>query len=251
VLPKTPPESPAIFHYSLPSPGLVSPLALFESLGDNKETAPQIWVEQVDFRLPTGSVKPVQEYTKSTSTGLPSLDQISARLISRQSNKHATYEGPQSKTAHITRPSVGVGRLRMPLRTAFITAVPENQRMKPHPALSLAPKSPLLHLSPELRVTTLVVPHTYTPSPAKLTETNLNALNSRDQTTHNMLSTLRRRTLSTERKVVNYPNPMNNATKEQIEVQYKWRRRSAPAELMQLRARTDFEHPVLKIPGGF
>ena len=55
-LPKTPPDSPAIFHYSLPSPGLCSPLALFEKLGlddqDPEERGVRkIWVEQVDFRL--------------------------------------------------------------------------------------------------------------------------------------------------------------------------------------------------------
>lgn len=52
-LPKTPPESPAIFHYSLPSPGLVSPLAHFETLEEeDDEFAPRkVWVEQVDFKL--------------------------------------------------------------------------------------------------------------------------------------------------------------------------------------------------------
>ncbi|PVG03298.1 hypothetical protein CPB86DRAFT_793734 [Serendipita vermifera] len=51
-LPVTPPESPAIFHFSLPSPGLISPLALFETLDidrDGKEQRP-VRVEQVDFR---------------------------------------------------------------------------------------------------------------------------------------------------------------------------------------------------------
>ncbi|PPR01611.1 hypothetical protein CVT24_005762 [Panaeolus cyanescens] len=244
-LPKTPPESPAIFHYSLPSPGLVSPLALFETLGEDKDSAPKVWVEQVDFRLPEGAVKAVpQPQTKPTS-GLPSLDQISARLMSRNSANPAIYEGLQARPAKATvRPSLGVGRLRMPLRTTAENQSRTTQQQPP----SLPPKSPLLHLSPELRVTTLLVPHTYTPSPAKLTETNLNALNSRGQTAHNMLSTLRRRTTSMEHKTVNYSNSMNNATKE---VQYKWRRRSAPADLMALHPRTDFEHPVLKMPGGF
>ncbi|KAF9056366.1 hypothetical protein BJ165DRAFT_1522282 [Panaeolus papilionaceus] len=247
-LPKTPPESPAIFHYSLPSPGLVSPLALFETLGENKDSAPKIWVEQVDFRLPEGAAKPVQQQPMKPISGLPSLDQISARLISRQTANHAVYEGLQYKPAAkpITRPSLGVGRLKMPLRTGA-----EKQTPAPPQPRALPPKSPLL--PPELRVTTLLVPHTYTPSPAKLTETNLNALNSRGQTAHNMLSTLRRRTISTEHKAANHPTrPANNTpSKEQIEVQYKWRRRSAPADLMALRPRGGFEHPVLKMPGGF
>jgi hypothetical protein len=37
--PVTPPDSPAEFHYTLPSPGLVSPLALFEALGINSNLA--------------------------------------------------------------------------------------------------------------------------------------------------------------------------------------------------------------------
>ena len=37
--PVTPPDSPAEFHYTLPSPGLVSPLALFETLGINSSLA--------------------------------------------------------------------------------------------------------------------------------------------------------------------------------------------------------------------
>ncbi|THG93638.1 hypothetical protein EW145_g8324 [Phellinidium pouzarii] len=55
-MPKTPPDSPAIFHYSLPSPGLMSPLALFEKLGledrTDESAVRKVWVEQVDFRLP-------------------------------------------------------------------------------------------------------------------------------------------------------------------------------------------------------
>ncbi|KAJ3475450.1 hypothetical protein NLI96_g11832 [Meripilus lineatus] len=46
--PKTPPESPAIFHYSLPSPGLESPLAVFETLVTENPNMPprRTWVEQ-------------------------------------------------------------------------------------------------------------------------------------------------------------------------------------------------------------
>lgn len=37
--PVTPPDSPAVFHYRLPSPGLLSPLALFEALDTNGTVA--------------------------------------------------------------------------------------------------------------------------------------------------------------------------------------------------------------------
>lgn len=107
-LPVTPPESPAVFHFSLPSPGLVSPLALFETL-DHESTSRPIRVEQVDFRARarkeaealaslTGYMdQSLQMHGLSTSAqeseeraetkphggnqkSLPSLDQISKRL---------------------------------------------------------------------------------------------------------------------------------------------------------------------------
>lgn len=83
--PKTPPESPAIFHYTLPSPGLVSPLALFETSGGNSMHGVPLyasckpWVEQVDFRFPSyNNCKTLADHK-----GMPSLDQISARMTFR------------------------------------------------------------------------------------------------------------------------------------------------------------------------
>lgn len=115
-LPKTPPESPAIFHYTLPSPGLHSPLALFEELDiDNEDGSKpvkrQSWVEQVDFRLPAmQSFAPISPSVASSEkqdipeicvtgptldssrrfgharkTSLPSLDQITERYSERGS----------------------------------------------------------------------------------------------------------------------------------------------------------------------
>ncbi|KAH7334559.1 hypothetical protein B0J17DRAFT_673864 [Rhizoctonia solani] len=68
----TPPESPAIFHFSLPSPGLASPLELFETV-----TSRERWIEEVDYnkkalRTPARDAFPTAR--------LPSLDQITARL---------------------------------------------------------------------------------------------------------------------------------------------------------------------------
>lgn len=98
-LPVTPPESPAVFHFTLPSPGLISPLAMFETLENESEPRP-VRVEQVDFRARarkeaealaalTGNLKqslqvhglpaPPQKRTRPAKP-LPSLDQISKRL---------------------------------------------------------------------------------------------------------------------------------------------------------------------------
>ncbi|CAE6378645.1 unnamed protein product [Rhizoctonia solani] len=68
----TPPESPAIFHFSLPSPGLASPLELFENV-----TSREHWIEEVDYNK-----KPLRTPARDVfPTGrLPSLDQITARL---------------------------------------------------------------------------------------------------------------------------------------------------------------------------
>jgi len=96
-LPKTPPESPAIFHYTLPSPGLVSPLALFETYAAENPADPnarESWVEQVDFRLPLEEwskikakdlpkprVAVVNPSRPTHRRKLPSLDEITARMV--------------------------------------------------------------------------------------------------------------------------------------------------------------------------
>jgi len=214
--PKTPPESPAIFHYTLPSPGLESPLTVFESLHDHPNGVSHSWVEQVDFK----------EAQPKVNHGLPSLDQISARLISRSAPVHFPALSPRNGLK--PRLSVGIGRLKMPLRT-------QPTMLQPKPQSASPPKSPLLHPSPELDITTLVVPRTNSPPSLQLTETNLDSFNSRGQRAHNMLSTLRRRT----------------SPPEQVGVQHKCRRHSAPADLTPLHARIGFEHPVFALPGGF
>jgi hypothetical protein len=83
LLPKTPPESPAILHYSLPSPGLTSPLALYEALAEQPTDKRAGWVEQVDFRLPEG--QRVKKATRPSAParahkGLPSLADIACRM---------------------------------------------------------------------------------------------------------------------------------------------------------------------------
>ncbi|CAE6538157.1 unnamed protein product [Rhizoctonia solani] len=68
----TPPQSPAIFHFSLPSPGLASPLELFETV-----TSREHWIEEVNYNK-----KPLRASARDAlpAARLPSLDQITARL---------------------------------------------------------------------------------------------------------------------------------------------------------------------------
>jgi hypothetical protein len=86
-LPVTPPDSPAIFHFTLPSPGLESPLEHFENLLDHPELFEHTRrIEQVDFRLPRKKQPDIahhHHFTHLASNGaslIPSLDQISRRL---------------------------------------------------------------------------------------------------------------------------------------------------------------------------
>ncbi|KJA26152.1 hypothetical protein HYPSUDRAFT_64361 [Hypholoma sublateritium FD-334 SS-4] len=237
--PKTPPESPAIFHYRLPSPGLVSPLALFEALGSAEEGIPDGWVEQVDFRR-----KAQPPAVVAAPRGVPSLDQISARFTPQKADANA-YPGLAPVSAPTVRPSVGVGRLRMPLRAPPPPPPPQPAANQQHPV------SPRVPAQPEIRVTTLVVPHTRSAPVVQLTEQNLCAFNcqaaTRGQRADAMLSALRRRTRSAESVFARAGADAG----AKAEVDYKWRRRSAPADIMPLRARGGFEHPVLALPGGF
>ncbi|KAG6861203.1 hypothetical protein C0995_002552 [Termitomyces sp. Mi166 len=220
--PKTPPESPAIFHYSLPSPGLVSPLALFESLSEDAKHDPlsyshEPWVEQVDFR--TSQHAKVQE--TSSRVRPPSLDQISARITSRTHARSHVNEVPaviSYPTATPDRPrlQVGVGRLQMPIRADPLHTLPSNSR-KPLDTLELRVKAIMAHPTQS---------------------------NSREHRAHNMLSTLRRRMGSFECR-------LDGVEPEAAARGVKWKRHSAPGDLLPLRERSGFEHPVLGLPGGF
>lgn len=217
------------------------------------------WVEQVDFRLPydhtkskkiAPSVRP--PITVEPPHHLPSLDQISARLSSQRCVHTSSGREQVSRPARLPaflaqtpvpaerpRLSIGVGRLRMPVRA------PEPVKVEtPH---FLPPKSPMSPLAPELEVTTLVVSRSTTTSPIKLSESNLLALNSRERRAHDMLSTLRRRTLPSEPGIA-----CHGADSEGVDDRRsKWKRHSAPADLTPLQPRTGFEHPILTLPGGF
>ncbi|KAJ3809663.1 hypothetical protein F5876DRAFT_89327 [Lentinula aff. lateritia] len=257
--PVTPPESPAVFHFRFPSPGLVSPLALFESLNEDSPTGPlsypiDPWVEQVDYRLPyQKSVVKVKgpKYTNSKQS-LPSLEQISARLgpnhvriTSSESDGRTTrlpnFLARRQASAPVgERPPLlsGIGRLQLPIKS------PQPSKVEPAAVLP-PPKSPSSPLTPQLQVTTLVVPSSSSRSPTELSESNLNALQSRERKAKDMLSTLRRRVIPSDDGALqgheSAPKPL---------LDRRWKRHSAPADIAP-RPRAGFEHPVLSIKGAF
>ncbi|CCM00889.1 uncharacterized protein FIBRA_02935 [Fibroporia radiculosa] len=280
--PKTPPESPAIFHYTLPSPGLESPIEVFESLAQGKGSAPmrKPWVEQVDFRIPgqhtyVPSLRTAPVVSKRKP--LPSLDQITARLSShvsgagqnnraqsrprlpaflqlggRSSSGTAAAQPVQEVTSPAIRsarpaPPTPVGRLQFPIRSVSPAESPKVAACEPEPCL---PPSPTLASPPKLQITTTVVPRTSSVSPTELSESNLLAFNSgpgsREVSARQMLTRLKRRTLP--------PVPAHSESAspsaENEEQERKMRRRSAPPELPE-RKRSGFSHPILELPGAF
>lgn len=237
-LAKTPPESPCVFHYTLPSPGMVSPLALFESLNnkDGQDNPCQPWVEQVDFRLPAEKSDKQRPWPSTRKTALPSLEEISARLNSHDHSTTLPLIIKPRPANDRPRLAVGVGRLQIPAKAS---------RRRPEELPMLPPKSPL---SPKLQITTTVVPRSASLSPTELNETNLLALDSRQRRARDMLSTLRRRTVPSDLGL----NGRDNDTFSEVTEDRKYRRQSAPADLDLLhRPRAGFEHPVLSLPGGF
>jgi hypothetical protein len=232
--PKTPPDSPAIYNYSLPSPGLVSPLTMYEYLEEECVTS-NPWTEQVDFRLPQSAVPSKRNCPAlcfKGGRGLPSLDEITARLSfknisgARQTSLRlpAFLQKKQAAAEPVAAP-ITIGRLRLPgSRSRGASPPPEQQAYR-------TPPSPV---TPRLQVTTTVIPKMLTSNPVHLTESNLEAF-SRSQLP------ARRRSLALPSRVPAPTTPIEERA---------FRRRSAPAEL-PLRARTQFKHPVLDLPGGF
>jgi len=240
---ETPPESPGIFPYFLSSPALESSLTLFDSWsGNHVDDVPHTWVERDDFDERSKSKPSLNRSSTTPARGLPSLDQISARFSRPAKLDDVKMTCDALTTEHSPRPSVGIGRLRMPLRTPLRTQVVLQSDNQPKQYTPSKPLPPPLSLEPSAQ--TFVIPRS---APAQLTESNLslNFLNSRDQKASNMLFTLRKRSLSSEL------NPTaSQETAIDSEDKLRWRR-SAPADMTPLRARFGFEHPVLASPGGF
>ncbi|KAI0785982.1 hypothetical protein C8Q75DRAFT_721923 [Abortiporus biennis] len=258
--PKTPPESPAIFHYSLPSPGLESPLAVFEelSLEEDLWTRPG-WVEQVDFRIPGQSYYKTPRTSVPTKKHLPSLDEITARLSFRNaaaasavpqgrfSPRLPTFlksTAPASATREVAKRVLpAVGRLQFPNRPPSPPSPIVMGMNSPPP--QLPPPSPSSPMMPKLQITTMVVPCSSSHSPTEFTESNIRALSGepREKTARDMVTRLRRRTLPPNSDVL-------AAAAKQCDEERKLRRHSAPPEL-PLRERVGFMGPVLDIPGAF
>ncbi|CDO72385.1 hypothetical protein BN946_scf184977.g84 [Trametes cinnabarina] len=287
--PVTPPESPAVFHYSLPSPGLASPLEMFEALQLGKlpvEVPCQPWVEQVDFRLPEDVSRnaptksaPAASPHKRKPQPLPSLDQITARLslnghvaapaqeppvrtskrlpsflrTARTGGQPSTPPAPEIKIAPpMTRPALPsvVGRLRFPARVA---SEPEPDFEVKRPPMVIAQPSPCLPpASPRSPLAPkLQVTTTVVPRTASSSPVEL--------TESNLLAftASRERTahqmLTRLRRRTLPPQigvPAPGEIDREDEAERKSRRHSAPPELPQ-RERAGFSHPVLQLPGAF
>lgn len=228
--PKTPPESPSIFHYSLPSPGLVSPLALFESLHQNEITGslqfPSVkpWVEQVEYRR-----------LKGANSRVPSLEQISAHLSGHTAA--SKEERPPIPLPTFLRATSRMKSSPEPLDILSDNIV-EAEITFFEEIHAPVPKTADL----ELEVITRLVPRSSGSSSTDLTEHNLTALNSRTLTGRDMMSKLKRRTAGLS------ADGLNGRIVDEDE--RRLRRISAPAELPKL-ARTGFEHPILSHPGAF
>lgn len=251
-MPKTPPESPAIFHYSFPSPGLESPLAVFEAMVTEDPTRPprQSWVEQVDFHMPNKKVVMPLRSAPARNAKVPSLAQITAHYIPAgtaadsiqpaNAGRLPAFLAARDTTVKRRSLPADVGRLHFPVRSNSPPAAEESA--KPiHAPVPLPPSSPR---SPKLQITTQVVPRTSSISPIKLTESNLRAFEAtRVSTAQVMMSRLRHRTLPPGARSLSV-----DLRKEEEEK--KMRRRSAPPEL-PLRERRGFTKPPLNLPGAF
>jgi len=174
--------------------------------------------------------QPDVERARSPAKRLPTFLQSNSGLSSRR---------PVSltETTPEPRPSlpIGVGRLKMPVHSRNAS---QPARVSEPPRV-VRPESPRSPSTPSLQVTTTVIPKTSTISPTKLTENNLLAFDSRTRKSQDMLSTIRKRTVTS-----------GAALGDQAQEERRGRRISAPAELPR-RARSGFEHPVLSLPGGF
>lgn len=258
--PKTPPESPAIFHYSLPSPGLESPIEVFEmmALENPAELTRKPWVEQVDFRVP-GQLHIQSASRQKPSLGrknLPSLDQITAHLsfqgqVSTGATSRAGGRLPAFLKAEKRAPAAPASQSRPTPQTVGRLQFPSRSAGKVEPSsrvVQLPPSSPSSPVVPKLQITTMVVPRTSSTSPCQFTENNLRVFDgySREAKARDMLSRLRRRTLPPASEVFSTLAASQAAKDEER----KLRRHSAPPELPQTE-RVGFRSPMLSAPGAF
>ena len=186
----------------------------------------------------TGHDDTMPERRKSSRLRIPSLEQISARMIPSNINLSDydldVHDSPSP--AIRSTPLIGVGRLRMPMR-----APQHPQPQKATTAPPLRPSSlPKIRVTPVVEEDTVARADVIPPPNSKLTETNLNAFNVRGQRAHDMLCTLRRRTSSFA-----IQSRFCDSDGES-----RFKRHSAPAE-MTSHPRVGFSHSVLASPGSF
>lgn len=239
---ETPPESPNFIS----PPGLESSLTLFDSWsGNHADDVPYTWVERDDFDERSKSKPSLDRLATKLARGSPSLDQISARFSRPAKLDNVKMTCDAHTTEHSPRPSVGIGRLKMPLRTPLRTQVifqPINQPKQYTPSKPLLPP---LSLEPSAETFTFL-----RSAPVQFTQSKLNSLNSRDQKASNMLFTLRKRRVSSGFDPTADEETAIDAEEGDATHKSRWRR-SAPPDMTPLRARFGFEHPVLASLGGF
>ncbi|KZV93494.1 hypothetical protein EXIGLDRAFT_691574 [Exidia glandulosa HHB12029] len=232
-VPVTPPESPAVLHYSLPSPGLESPISLFETMQlvnpvQAKKQPRRGWVEHVEFNAP----QPKK---------MPSLDQISARAAQRNKTTRLPIGAP-SVTITIHAPKPANASTRLPAFLQARTKQPQTPALPPVSPAAPA-RLPLPQLPPSVRrsVTPPPAPHprfgvTTTVLPAPPAQPRSRTASGTALTAQNL-------------DILAHRNERGKAMLEKI-----LRRVSAPAELERPGARRGDifgEHRVLVTPGGF
>ncbi|TRM61478.1 hypothetical protein BD626DRAFT_549091 [Schizophyllum amplum] len=261
--PKTPPDHPlsSIVH-TLPSPGLISPLALFDALNHDSNSESgflsyprEPWIEHVDFRkckaLTKDAPAPVYETTpksakRTSSKRLPSLDDITRRMgLARGATTDAVPN-------------------RLP---AFLQSAPRRNVSAP---------SVVAALVPEIKVTSPTAQSVKPPVPSIMVTTpTIPGEQQRERASHDMISALRRRSLvsaeveaKAEPEAPRVEMDLGSTRSPRLDMlkglrgqtprdqptspnrQQRWKRHSAPAEFLA-RPRAGFAHPVLSMPGGF
>jgi hypothetical protein len=243
---ETPPESSGIFPNFLSSPALESSLTLFDSWsGNHGDDVSRTWVECDDFDERSKYKPSLNRSSTKPARGLPSLDQISARFSRPAKLDNVNMTCDAHTMEHSSRPSVGIGRLKMPLRTPLQTQVILQSGNQPKQFTRSKPLLAPLSLEPSTQTFSIS-----RSAPVQLTQSNLNSLNSRDQKASNMLFTLRKRRVSSEFNPTAGEETAIYSEERDATYKSRWRR-SAPADMTPLRARFGFEHPVLASPGGF
>lgn len=235
--PVTPPESPAVFHFSLPSPGLVSPLALFETLEkgglEQRRTG---WVEQIDFRAQAQEKK--EKAKRRSHARIPSLDEISARM---RPTPQLAAQQPTGTTARAPIPLPAFLSSRTTTTVAIPPRKPEVQGPLP-PVPTTLKRAPLViparRRSPDLAPLSVEVPRVMITSASPVTPTASTTPAPKPAT---------RAPIVISAAVPSPAVPQGRAERANAMVERLRKRISAPAALPAIRE----QHPILLVRGGF